>query len=318
MSNTKEKYRKYCAENEMLPIFFQPWWLDVVSGTDEWNVVVIEKDDVLQACLPYIIKKRKGLTSLGMPLLTPYLGPWINYNNDQKEAARISTEKKLFTELIEQLPRFDKFHIQFNHTITNWLPFYWKGFRETTLYTYVIEDLKMLDAVKSNLAANIKSDIVKAEKKVTIERSNDVEALFDTCVLTFKRQHIDVPFDLKTIQHIHRATTQNEAGQIFLARDEESRVHAGAFIVWDKNRAYYLMGGGDPELRNSGATSLLLWEAIQFAATVAEKFDFEGSMIQPVEKFFRAFGADQKPYFLITKTNSKLVRAVQLFQDLLR
>jgi len=28
-------------------------------------------------------------------------------------------------------------------------------------------------------------------------------------------------------------------------------------------------------------------------------------MIQPIERFFRAFGAEQKPYFEITKTNSK-------------
>jgi len=30
-------------------------------------------------------------------------------------------------------------------------------------------------------------------------------------------------------------------------------------------------------------------------------FDFEGSMIEPVERFFRSFGAQRVPYFGITK-----------------
>ena len=42
-------------------------------------------------------------------------------------------------------------------------------------------------------------------------------------------------------------------------------VHAVAYVVWDRSAAYYLMGGGDPELRTSGASSLLMWEAIMRA-----------------------------------------------------
>ena len=66
------------------------------------------------------------------------------------------------------------------------------------------------------------------------------------------------------------------------------------------------MGGGDPKLRKSGATSLLLWEAINRQPLGVQVFDFEGSMIEPIERFFRAFGAVQTPYFEITHVKSKL------------
>ena len=56
------------------------------------------------------------------------------------------------------------------------------------------------------------------------------------------------------------------------------------------------MGGGDPHLRTSGAGSLLIWEAIQRASADSQVFDFEGSMLRPVERFFRAFGGRQTPY----------------------
>ena len=71
------------------------------------------------------------------------------------------------------------------------------------------------------------------------------------------------------------------------------------------------MGGTDQSKRNSGANSLCMWEAIKFASTVTGRFDFEGSMLEPVERFFRAYGAVQKPYFRITKTNSGLLRMIQ-------
>ena len=34
-----------------------------------------------------------------------------------------------------------------------------------------------------------------------------------------------------------------------------------------------------------GATSLLMYESIKFASTKVDCFDFEGSMIEPIERF---------------------------------
>ena len=80
-----------------------------------------------------------------------------------------------------------------------------------------------------------------------------------------------------------------------------------AFIAWQESSAYYLAGGGDPELRASGAHSLILWEGIRFTAQYTDLFDFEGSMIPGVERFFREFGAIQTPFFTITKGNLSLL-----------
>lgn len=37
---------------------------------------------------------------------------------------------------IDNLPKFDYFNMNFHYSITNWLPFYWRGFKQTTRYTY--------------------------------------------------------------------------------------------------------------------------------------------------------------------------------------
>ena len=76
-----------------------------------------------------------------------------------------------------------------------------------------------------------------------------------------------------------------------------------------RRSAYYLLGGGDPELPTSGAHSFLLWEAIRFAASVTKRFDFEGSMVKGIERSFRSFGARQVPYSKVWRANSKILGA---------
>jgi hypothetical protein len=71
--------------------------------------------------------------------------------------------------------------------------------------------------------------------------------------------------------------------------------------VWDPKRTYYLVGGGDPDLRSSGAPALLCWESIRFASTRSVAFDFEGSILEQIERVFRAFGGKLVPYNCIMK-----------------
>ena len=68
------------------------------------------------------------------------------------------------------------------------------------------------------------------------------------------------------------------------------------------------MGGGDPALRTSGASSLCLWQAIKLAGEMGKSFDFEGSMIEPIERLFRAFGARQTPYMRVSRSPNRLLR----------
>ena len=72
---------------------------------------------------------------------------------------------------------------------------------------------------------------------------------------------------------------RKECRKIFIAVDKNGIAHAGAYIVWDENSAYYLLAGSDPKFRNSGAMSFCLWEAIKFSSNVTKEFNFEGSMI---------------------------------------
>ncbi|NYT64540.1 GNAT family N-acetyltransferase [Alcaligenaceae bacterium] len=297
-----------------MPIFSQPWWLDAVAG-DSWDVVLIEKGDELVASLPYVSRQRFGFKVLTMPTLTQSLGPWMR-PSAAKSARRLAQEKDLLQALYNLLPKHADYRQNWHYERTNWLPLFWLGYEQTTSYTYRINALNDLGRVWDGFDTNIRTDVRKAQDKVGVKVRTDlsIEDFLALNKKVFARQGMALPYSEDVLKRIHQAAIENNSGKFFIAEDEQGRHHAGVYIVWDKNSAYYLFGGGDPELRNSGATSLCMWEAIQFAATVTQSFDFEGSMIEPIERFFRAFGATQTPYFTIMKTNSRVLKLYRLLQ----
>lgn len=291
---------------ERAPVFFQPWWLEAVSP-GAWDYAVAYRGSDVAAVLPYTFKIRLNRFRLiEMPPLTPYLGPWLRPSN-AKYANRLGEEKDLMSELIAALPPFATFQQDFEPTITNWLPFYWNGFYETTRYTYRIAAPTDLNAIWNETRDNVRTDVRKSQKLVQVSETEDLDDFLRLSRLTFSRQNKTLPYSEELVRRVDAACAHRKARTILVAKDDDGRTHAGIYLVSDQNTVFYLMGGGDPQLRNSGATSLLVWEGIQRAVGQAKQFDFEGSMIEPVERFVRSFGARQVSYFNVKKENSAIV-----------
>lgn len=288
-------------------LFCQPWWLEAVSP-GMWDYAVAHRGADAAAVLPYAYKIRLGRYRLiEMPPLTPYLGVYLREQHG-KYANRLGEEKDLMTELIDQLPSFAAFDQGFHPDIKNWLPFYWKGYRQTTHYTYRIEDTGNLETLWNETRENIRTDVRKAKKHLKVVDDLDFARFLTIQRKTFERQSLPLPYSEDVYYRIDEACKRMGANRIFFAVDGQDNIHAAVYLVWDRGTVYYLMGGGDPEHRNSGAQSLLIWQAIQFASEVGKSFDFEGSMVESIERFVRAFGARQVPYFRISKINSPVVR----------
>jgi hypothetical protein len=293
------------ADNDWRDLFRQPWWLDAVAP-DSWQEVAVRADGRTRAHLAFAVTTRHGrLVHLGMPSLTPRLGPWID-PGEGSHARRLGRERELLDELVEQLPRFDYFSQDCQPSFTNWLPLSWRGFEQTTRYTYAIEDLQDVDAVWRGLLDKTRNSVRRGQERLKVRLDLGADQLFDLVQATFDRQGVANPLDRQVVRRIHDRVLERDAGQPLFAVDPMGKVHAALLLVWDSRRAYYLLGGADESLRSSGAMSVLLWEAITLASKTSQAFDFEGSMIQPLERFFRGFGAHQTPYFRISKSSRRM------------
>ncbi|MCC7517951.1 MAG: GNAT family N-acetyltransferase [Verrucomicrobiae bacterium] len=286
-------------------LFQQPWWLDAVCVTPwRWSCAWVERGDEVAAAWPVPYKVILGRRVIEPPDWTAYLGPVLR-PSVAKSAVRLGEEKDLITELASKLPSFATFQQHFAPTSGNWLPLYWLGFRQTTHYTYVIPSGRDPESCWKETRDNVRSDVRKAEKLVQVREGEDFQRVIALHKLTLSRQAKTFGHSEALLSRLDAHCAARGRRKILLAVDPEGREHAAVYLVWDDRTVYYLCGGGDPALRKSGAGSLLVWEAIKFACASGRAFDFEGSMVEPIERFFRSFGAVQTPYFVIRKTASR-------------
>lgn len=304
----KKKYRDFCKTAKYISLFQQDWWLDAVCGVENWNAIIHQSNGNIVGAWAYPIKKKYNLQLIAMPMLTPGMGPVINYFEGQKPATQLSHEQQVLDELITGLPKFDLFDLYFLPNYKNHLSFYWKDFTQSTRYTYIIRDLSSLDKVFEDFNSSIRTQIRKAEKEITITESDDIELFYKINALSFKRQNKKVPYSFAYVKQIEDACKKNNCRKILLAKDADNNIHAAVYITWDAQSAYYLMGGADENFKNSGAYSLLLWQAIKLSAGLTKQFNFCGSMLPTVERFFRSFGGEQTPYLHLKKVNSKALK----------
>ena len=99
---------------------------------------------------------------------------------------------------------------------------------------------------------------------------------------------------LKKVVAEMRARNQ---GELYCAVDDQGPQTA-IFTVWDDTTTYYLIGGRKQSDSRHGK-NLLIWQALQDTANRKQAFDFEGSMIQGVNRFFQNFGARLTPYHYV-------------------
>lgn len=315
--SARQRYLELCASESTVPIFSQPWWLDITAGPSGWDVALVEKGGRVVGSMPFATRKRFGFCVSTQPQLTQCLGPWLR-GSDAKMAKRLAAEKDVMYALIDQLPSFAYFSQNWHRSLTNWLPFYWRGFRQTTKYTYVLPDLRDEETLWAGLDQSIRTDIRKATGRfgLRVRDDLDIDDFLPLNNMVFSRQGKQAPYSDDLLRRLDAACKARDRRMILIAEDDQGRRHAGVYVVWDSTSAYYLMGGGDPALRGSGATSLCLWNAITRASGLTNTFDFEGSMMEPIERFVRSFGAEQVPYINVRRTGSRMWQTIEFLHTL--
>lgn len=285
----------------------QPWYLDAVCGASNWEVALVERNEEAIAAFPYHFKKRGPYQIILMPLLVKMMGPYIAADFQQQS-------KRITKELIAQLPPVDEFEQNFHYEVTDWLPFYWEGYKQSTMYSYLFEDLSDLDKIYSGIKSTYRNNkIKKAKKLVQIQTDMSLKDFYKVQQLTFARQGKDFVIPFSFLEKIDSVLSANQSRKMFFAVDAEGRIHSVAYLIWDQKTAYYLFAGDDPNLRSSGAGIFLIWNAIQYTKNELglNRFDFQGSMMPGIEKVRRSFGAKAVPYFRIWKEGPRVYRLMK-------
>ena len=307
----KETYNELCgAEGCDVPLFLQYWWMDTVCCGKEWDVALVyDNQGQVIGAMPYLIASRMGMRYVLQPQLTQYNGPWYHYPEGMDESRRLSFERMVADQLLAQL---DKLHLayyqqNFSPAVTDWLPFYWQGYSQTTRYTYRIDDISNMDQVFARFDSHYRQKkILQAEKQLTADTDISPECFADYHAAYWKQRGAS---DLLTKEFIVRvcwAAIERGQGVIMAARDHEGTLQGARFVVWDSHSAYSLLSALNYGQHPNGTSAYLFWQLLQYLQGKTRAFDFEGSMDKNIEQSYRLYGASQHPYFQISKCRNPL------------
>jgi hypothetical protein len=304
ISTNKQKYREFCTSQHNLPIFYYPEWLDITTSGGEWDVVLtMDNAQNITACLPYFVTIKYGQRAIIMPPLTPYGGVFIIQNNATKKESYIKNEKALIAELIGGLPkRIVYFSQSFYYNFSNWLPFYWKKYQQTTRYSFVIEGLDKWSM--ADVATNIRNKIRKADQDLTIKELHDPKIVYQQLYDVLEHKNIHLALSEETFIKLDTWLKTKDKRLILGAVDHSGQVFASIYLIFDQGIAYSLMIGSDINQRQNGSVPFLIYHAILAAQQRCNTFDFEGSMLESLFDLFAGFGGELKPYHRIYKAKN--------------
>jgi len=302
----REEYKKwdrlvdYCSAGT---IFHKSYLLKIFDNAYIYGVFL--KNGELIGGFPIVFISKFGIRMLKNPPLIPYLGLILKdkIKDHEKYISRLSREKEVAMSIAKIIkrnhhyidiifPPFGEFDLQ---------PFIWENFSTNIQYTYILDLTKDLEEIWNEMSKKQRNAIRKAEKDgIVVELSNNIDEILQLATKTFQKQGKKLKFKSLALKY-HENLLKRDQCKAFISKDKDGIAIAGVYIVYDKRRAYYLIGGHDPDRSHYGATALALWEAIKFAKNTLEliEFDFEGSMIPQIERFFRGFGGKLKPIFRI-------------------
>ena len=301
--DNKKAYQQFCKDNSHLPIFAMDWYLDAVCQDGKWDVVLLEEEGKTIAAHPYFLKKKGPFKYITMPHLCKYMGPFYA---DHIKA--VEQKSQINQQLIKLLPKVDHVNQNFHYEVLDVDVFVTNNFTCKECYSYRIEDLSDLEQVLKNFNSDYRNNKIKRAKSiVTIHHDLSIEEFYKVNKMSFDRQEIAVPYSLPFLKKLDKVLAEKNQRKIFYAKDIDNNIHSVVYLIWDNATAYYHIAGDDPVLRKSGSGILLVWEVIQYTKNVLglNIFDFEGSMIPPIERVRKKFGASKKEYFNVTQYRSK-------------
>jgi hypothetical protein len=285
----------------VIGVFGSKAWLTAYEN--KLSLVGIYKDESHLIGGFYFMKTRKyGFTFLKLPPYTPHCG--LFFTSDSKNKSSVNSfSKEVITEVCNYISsqKSALTVLAFPSDIIDFQPFIWNKYKVVPNYTYRISLQRSLEDIKADFDPKNRNAINKAlkeEVQLTLNTMSgkDLFSFFSQSLSTTDANIYEN--ELKNV-----FTKFSDPSNSFSVEARKNNELLGVvFCAYDKNNCYYLLGGVNKSSGIQGVNNLLVQRSIERAKELGcETFDFEGSMLKGVEKFFRSFGPELVPYYTVNK-----------------
>jgi hypothetical protein len=272
-------------------LFHEDWWLDAAAGAN-WDRVTVERDGVVVASMPFVLRSRFALRFLTMPPYTRTLGPLLT-NIPTKPSRKLATEVELLQGLLAKAPRHDRFEMTLPPESDLTLAFVTCGYSVTNTFTFTWDGTPPANQLLQEMQPKTRRKILANAKRLHTERHTDIERYIRLSAVEHNRFFTNHN-DFRAIRNIFQACVERNQAMVLSAVNEAGRDVAVSVLVWGCGVLYNLLAARHPKEAGPGANSFLLWEAMQIAHEKGLCFDSDGVYSPHATIFYSRFGLTAK------------------------
>lgn len=244
---------------------------------DDWYGLVVEDYRSVMA-LP--VKQIAGLRMVYMPVFTQSLG------------LLGSPEARLRQPIAEAVRSFSSL-ISFSSGDEYLLP----GAKTRRRTNFILPLSSAYETLAGSFTAECRKNINKARNRGCIWR-HDVS--FDEVLRLYQSAYGKVaaykPRHFERLRQLQQALSPEQVFTAGIGNEQGELVYAG-LLLKDGKRLYYLLGAPSQRGREMRATYFFINEIIRRFSGTGMIFDFEGSDIPDVARFYKGFGPVEVPYY---------------------
>lgn len=270
----------FCIENSLQSrIYAYSWYLDIVA--ENWDVLVL---DDYKAVMPLPWNSKFKLKYISQPYFCQQLGVF---------SLNKIPSKTLMT-FVKSIPKgFVKKSLQLNSSNI----FTHKNIKQKENYILSLkEDYSKIFKQYSKG----RKHAVKFAEKLNLEIRNTTP---NNIFRITRKYYPDITLRQKEYSKIEKLCSKLEKSvEVFGVFNNEKKLLGGAIFLRDKNRITYLFSSFSDKGKKEQAASHLINFMIKENSNSNLTFDFEGSMIPGIAKFYRSFNANLEPYFQYTSS----------------
>ena len=286
---------------QALGVFGSKKWLSVYGN--KLTLVGIYKDEHQLIGGFYFLKTKKyGFTFLKLPPYTPHCGLFFR-SESKTNSSQNSFSKEIMQDVCDYVSQQKSALtiLAFPSQNIDLQPFIWNKYKVVPNYTYRIDLNQTNEDIRSHFDPKNRNAINKAIKEEVLVESN---VLSGSQLFNFFTDSLNIAganvysSELKNIFE----EFSDSSNSFSLTARKGNDILGNVFCVYDKTSCYYLLGGVNKKSGMQGVNNLLVQKSIEKAKELGcTIFDFEGSMLKGVEKFFRSFGPELVPYYTVNK-----------------
>lgn len=263
------------------------WYLDNIA--EFWEGIVLNDYD---AVFPLVWNKKFGVYYLYQPLFAQQLGIFsldpLSKNQIQSFYSHIP-EKFKFIEI--NINGFNEYEEQ--------------GYQYFQRDNYLLDLSQTYEQIEKGYSGNVKRNLKRASRNnlklvMNIKPEKFVDFFEEhtaPMIKEYKPQHHHAL--LRLIYH----SIQYNVGFVNAVSTQDDQMLAMGFFLHHPKFVINLLPSSSKEGKNAGAMSYLYDYLIRVNCEKPRVFDFEGSMIESIARFYKGFGATPVKYWRLKRNN---------------